>query len=100
MTETLPTQLLTGLLGGAVVACAYLWSLWRSVQALAEDRQPLVGAPLAMLLRLGGVAVAFYGVMRYGGWPALLAATVSFTSARILVAQRLGIARALGRGDS
>lgn len=100
MIDALPAQLLTGLLGGVMIACAYLWSLWRSVQALAGDRQSLAGGPLAMLLRLVGVALALYVVMRYGGLPALLAATAGFTAVRILVAQRLGIAHDPGRSGS
>ena len=81
--------LTVALLAGMVLGWVYFQALWATLQRLAERRFPAVWIGASFLLRLGLALVTLMGLVRWGGWPALVAALIGFVAARAILVKRL-----------
>lgn len=92
MIELSITEVTLTLLGGATLGVIFFGGLWFTVHKLATSTRPALLMTGSMLLRFGIVLLAFYGLVTFVHWQALLVALVGFIFARFVV-MRLGAIR-------
>lgn len=77
------------LLAGIALGTTYFLALWWSVERTTRQRRTSAWLAGTVVLRLALAAVAFVGVARWGGWPALGAALAGFVLARSMLLRGL-----------
>lgn len=78
-----------GLLSGAAVGALYFLWLWRSLRGLESRRHSAPWIAAGFVGRLAFALACFALLVRWGGWPALVAALVGWLAARTLLVRRL-----------
>lgn len=74
---------------GGVLGAAYFAALWATVRVLPGVRNPALVLLAGFLVRFALMAVAFVGLIRWGGWPWAAAALAGFMAARLIAVRRL-----------
>jgi F1F0 ATPase subunit 2 len=98
MSELLP--LLASFIAGVLLGLLFFWGLWTSLRRLDRAPHPARRLLGSYLLRFALLLVAFYFLVRYGGWQHLVSAVLGFTLARILVIRHMAPRRGGNRSDA
>ena len=78
-----------GLACGLVLGLVYFGALWATVRRMPHARYPGSFLLVSYVARLALAAAGFYGILRLGELPALLAALLGFLSMRHVVMRRI-----------
>lgn len=76
------------LLVGAALGWLYFRALWTTVRRLPQRRRQGMWMVMSLLVRLALVLAVFVLLVRWGGWPALVAALAGFLIARTVLVRR------------
>jgi F1F0 ATPase subunit 2 len=78
-----------GLVGGLAVGFVFFGALWVTVRRIPHSRHPGSLLLVSYVTRLALAAVGFYGILRLGEFPALLAALLGFLAMRYVIMRRI-----------
>jgi F1F0 ATPase subunit 2 len=80
---------ISGVAGGLAVGLVYFGALWATVRRIPDARSPGSLLLVSYVARLALAAAGFYGILRLGELPALLAALLGFLTMRYIVMRRI-----------
>ncbi|MEX2470833.1 MAG: ATP synthase subunit I [Gemmatimonadota bacterium] len=83
------TPVVLGLAGGLAVGFVYFGALWVTVRRIPDARHPGSLLLASYAARLALAAAGFYGILRLGELPALLAALLGFLAMRYVLMRRV-----------
>lgn len=82
-------ELTMGFVAGTALGGLFFGALWLTVRRLPSAAAPALLATGSYIVRLAGLGIGLYAVVRLGGAPALLAALVGLLVARQVLIARL-----------
>jgi len=82
-------QLVGCFAAGVLLGVIFFWALWMTVRDIGSAERRALRLMTSLMFRFGVVLFALYVLLRYGGWPHALAATLGFTLVRLIVVRRL-----------
>lgn len=85
----LATSLVIALVAGMTLGWVYFQALWATIGSLPMRRRPGLWIAGSLILRLGLVFVALVWLVRWGGWPVLVAGLFGFVIARRAAIRRV-----------
>jgi F1F0 ATPase subunit 2 len=89
MMPTLILELTTGVVAGLILGGLFFGALWLTVRRMPSASSPVLLTAGSYVIRLIGLGMGLFAVLRLGGTPSLLAALAGLLAARQIMIVRL-----------